>query len=764
MKLKLLVAVMAAMTGSYALYHQLGDGSSDAMSASVDNAQQSSQSLATATAMTSAAAPAGAPGAAAKTAGDAPSMADVEDFVANLNDQADTGYQSPNAQFSPPAAGADLFQGERTAGVGAPFHLKPAGGQSLVASDANMAKQAVMMGGKQLLNISENDDLELKTSKRDDEGNVYYKFTQEYNGVPVHGRETVVQASSKDEISLVAGEFEPGIQLDVNPGLNGQVAFNKAVDSMRDTLRGEPRFREDPSLQIYVSEADGPVLTWRSVVEYITTDEGYRVDEIFVDANSGKIVDKLPRFYSALSRSVHSIDRQCFDPNWGSNILPGREVSPNADEHAKAAYDNSGYTYWFYDNMFNRDSYDGRGKKMVSTVHAMFTTPNGGCSGDNAYFNGEQMIYGEGGSMLQNPAGALDIVAHELTHGVTFSESNLTYRNESGAINEALSDIFGAGAETYVMSGGSANSKPSGGLKPQRSNWTLGEKASPNGSMMRDMSDPVADGQSRDSYDSRYTGTQDNGGVHLNSGIMNLAFYLLSEGGVHPRGKTTNRVTGIGMEKALEIYYHANTNLFTASTNFASARTRLAQSAETLYGECSQEWHSIHESFDAVKVQGSWTPCDDGGDDGGDDNGGDDGGDDGGDNGGDTGSVSISSAKASSTYSNRYLPSNLHDGSLSTPWVSSTIYNSYQQQWVMLDLGGARSMSGMTINWDGGNFAGSYDIYVWQNGQWVRAQRVRQYRSGAADIPLQANSQYVLVTMRYGNYGRWYAIDEITLR
>ncbi len=124
------------------------------------------------------------------------------------------------------------------------------------------------------------------------------------------------------------------------------------------------------------------------------------------------------------------------------------------------------------------------------------------------------------------------------------------------------------------------------------------------------MDNPAKDGRSTDNYREFKKGKKDNGYVHLNSGIMNLAFYLLSEGGKHPRGITQNEVTGIGFESALRIYYHANVHLFTRETHFPAARMALAASAESIFGKCSNEWHAVHQSYDAVQVPGNWNSCD----------------------------------------------------------------------------------------------------------------------------------------------------------
>jgi vibriolysin len=122
------------------------------------------------------------------------------------------------------------------------------------------------------------------------------------------------------------------------------------------------------------------------------------------------------------------------------------------------------------------------------------------------------------------------------------------------------------------------------------------------------MANPTQDGSSKDYYPERYTGTSDNGGVHWNSGIANLAFKLLATGGTHPRGKTTTNVTGIGVQKAGAIFYKANVDLMTASTTFAQAKTYTEQAATTLYGAGTAEVTSTTNAWLAVGVGGGTTP------------------------------------------------------------------------------------------------------------------------------------------------------------
>jgi Zn-dependent metalloprotease len=128
------------------------------------------------------------------------------------------------------------------------------------------------------------------------------------------------------------------------------------------------------------------------------------------------------------------------------------------------------------------------------------------------------MTYGDGNGTTFTPLTAIDITAHEIAHGLTSNTSNLVYSNESGALNESFSDIFGVSVESFANN--------------NTLNWIIGEDATPNGNGIRNMSNPNAFADP-DTYlgTNYYTGTQDNGGVHTNSGVQNFWYYLLTVGG-----------------------------------------------------------------------------------------------------------------------------------------------------------------------------------------------------------------------------------------
>jgi vibriolysin len=257
---------------------------------------------------------------------------------------------------------------------------------------------------------------------------------------------------------------------------------------------------------------------------------------------------------------------------------------PSGTRRPWAAEDGTGATYEAYKAFWNRDSYNNAGAALISSVH--YSTNY--C---NAFWNGTQMVYGDGnsGQGCLPLARAQDVTAHELTHAVTEYESGLVYSGESGGMNEAMSDIFGAFTEAYVDGG------KTGTLAVSSDTWKIGEDILP--PALRYMNDPAADGASKDYW---YSGVG-NVDVHYSSGIPNLAFYLLSQGGTHPRGKSAINVAGLGMDKAIRIFYEANVNVLTSNANFLAAGNATVQAAVNL-GYTLAEQTSVANAWQAVGV------------------------------------------------------------------------------------------------------------------------------------------------------------------
>ncbi|MCB1054384.1 MAG: M4 family metallopeptidase [Acidobacteria bacterium] len=424
------------------------------------------------------------------------------------------------------------------------------------------------------------EDVVVTRVEHDDLGKVHVRMQETINGLQVVGGDMIVHAdATSGDIYGVSGRFVSDSKLPRRAKIEATVALKEAIGALGIK---EYSFLSDAELTYVVGETGKTYLAWAARVSY-TSDQGPEIDVVFADARSGILVARHPEIHRALNRKTYTA-------NHGTS-LPGtllfNEGGSSSDAAANAAYTNAGYTYNFYSSVFGRDSYNGSGAQIISTVHYSSNY-------NNAYWNSSQMVYGDGdGSVFSYLSGALDVVAHELTHAVTEYSANLVYQNESGALNESMSDIMGCSAEAWVDGGVSANT------------WKLGEDVytpGTSGDALRYMNDPAADGGSRDYYPDRYTGTSDNGGVHSNSGISNLAFYLLSQGGTHPRGKTSVNVPAIGITKARAIFYRALTVYMTSSTNFQGARNATASAATDLYG--STEVAAVQAAWDAVGVPG----------------------------------------------------------------------------------------------------------------------------------------------------------------
>ena len=267
----------------------------------------------------------------------------------------------------------------------------------------------------------------------------------------------------------------------------------------------------------------------------------------------------------------------------------------------------SGYTYDYFYKRFNRRGLNDANIRILSMVHPVRREdfPVYGqiypvFYANAAYFGNGMMVYGVGlpagitssGRTWNHTPAAIDIVAHELTHGVTDYSSDLIYLNESGALNESFSDIMGAAVEFMFQ--------PTGGNQLQ-ADYLMGEDAvRPAG--IRSFSNPNAYGHP-DHYSIRFTGTADGGGVHINSSISNHAFYLAVEGGTNRiSGQTVQGVGAANRVQMETIFYRAMTQLLPSNATFSMARAATIQAARDLLGANSAAERAITDAWTAVGV------------------------------------------------------------------------------------------------------------------------------------------------------------------
>ena len=434
--------------------------------------------------------------------------------------------------------------------------------------------------------------------RHDRHGTVHVRFEQYLDGLRVVGAELIVHSEADSgKVYAVNGRFVPDAQV--------QARGRRSVDTddllarlAKRGLRGEAE-GEPEAVYFHDTDTGFTHLSWLVRLHGIDNQGMFFDSDVYVDAHTFDVVAVDAHVHTAKVRNTHDATGSVVGSTSISG-LPGtlvcNETTTNCnDASAQRAHDGAGDVYDYYQTRFGRDSLNDSGMTMRSSVHVGSNWPNA------AWYN-NQMIYGDGdGSQLDDLTKSFDVIAHELTHGVTDFESNLIYQKESGALNEALSDIFGVAADSYSRGG-----------VIDAATWKLGEEVyTPNtaGDALRYMNDPDADGYSKGYYPERLyagsctpSGSNDQCGVHGNSGIANLAFYLMVEGGTHPRGKTTVNVPAIGMAKAEQIFYRAQTTYLTSSSNFEAARTATTQAAADLYGQT--EVDAVHDAWCAVGVPG----------------------------------------------------------------------------------------------------------------------------------------------------------------
>ena len=252
-------------------------------------------------------------------------------------------------------------------------------------------------------------------------------------------------------------------------------------------------------------------------------------------------------------------------------------------------------TYDAMKNVFNWLSLDGHNTATYIAAHV-------NTAYDNAYYSDtcRCMFIGDGSSF--NSLGSIDVIGHEMGHGVTAATSNLTYSGESGGLNESSSDINGEAVEAYARGGGRGDTIPLTG-----NDWVLGKEISKSGTPLRWMYRPSKDGSSPDAWNSSIKRLD----VHYSSGPNNRMFYFLAQGSSADKAgdyyskylvKTPAAMTGVGLDKAYRIWFKANTTKFTSSTNYADARARMIDAAGELYGKNSKEAIAVQRAYAAINV------------------------------------------------------------------------------------------------------------------------------------------------------------------
>ncbi len=544
-----------------------------------------------------------------------------------------------------------------------------AGSSSVVSVQAEgLSKQEVVKAFLQskvlekTKSLTAGDQFKIISEETDSETGTYHVRTvEQYQGIPIYGSGQTVALDANNNVYASFGNVTQKLARTIIPteaAIEKEAAENIAKAGVASDI-GVDELKTydglDTELTIYPHEGKY-FLTYLVKVSTSTPTPGYF--HYFVDATNGEVVNSFNAIHEvdptslsvAVGRGLNVFGKmQSFpvgkDTATGTsylyggsiaggsfskpNIVPiatfearrmgetpfillsalfgftGFEIKTNSstnffyDPAAVSAHTNADKINKYYQLAHKRNGIDGKGTPFISTVHI-------GSKWNNAAWNGKQMLYGDGdGNLLGSLAGGLDVAGHEITHGVIEHTANLTYQDESGAINESLADIFGEISEMY-----------SSGSYTNPSEWEMGEdiytpnKAGDGG--LRSMKDPrsktvpaaygLRDNRYPDHYEDRYVGELDKGGVHINSSINNKAAYLISEGGTH-NGVT---VTGIGAGITGTIYYDALTKYLTPSSGFKEMREAAIQAARDKYpdknGQPSLQTKAVIDAYDAVGV------------------------------------------------------------------------------------------------------------------------------------------------------------------
>jgi Zn-dependent metalloprotease len=496
------------------------------------------------------------------------------------------------------------------------------------------------------LGLTELDELIPYRSDADALGFIHHRYRQYHQGVQVDGAELLVHEKDGHVRSL-NGKLVRGLNVsNVRPALAAGTALNLALqhvpaerylwespeaEAMLRRVKNDPAatFLPKPELVLvapgFTQKPSDFRAAWHMVVHAVQPEE--RRTELFISAEDGTLLERteqlctqntpgtaetkysgtrdivtelMPDGQYRLVETTRGNGIETYNMRRGTNYDLSvnftdadnhwNNVNSLKDEVATDAHWGAEMTYDYYQNYHGLAGLDGNDMPLISFVHYS-------SSYENAFWNGSWASFGDGSGSSQ-PFVSLDVVAHEFTHGVTEFSARLRYRNESGALNESFSDVFGAAVEFKA--------------RPEKANWLVGEDIFTSGNPFRNMADPKEENHP-DTYQGQNwaVGSGDNGGVHTNSGVQNHWYYLLSDGGT---GTNDNgdayTVTGLGLDVASDITFRNLQYYLSVLSNYTDAREGSLQAAEDLFGTCSAEFLEVANAWYAVGVGRPYYPSD----------------------------------------------------------------------------------------------------------------------------------------------------------
>ena len=510
---------------------------------------------------------------------------------------------------------------------------------------------------RQELALTTADQLRLSKAETDQLGFTHQKFAQFYQGIRVEHADYTVHAKG-GTVESISGDFEKISGLNTTPGLSEPAALARALASVgarkymwQSSEANAAAFRPTGELVVVRDARVGTgagslVLAWKfNIYAQQPISRAY----VYVDARTGEVVltDNIIKhaastgtFATAYSgartindgtttggyflregttrgRGVETYNCRKSNSYTAATDFVDADNNWTAAEYNNANFDNvagdahagAQATYDYWKNVHGRNSYDNAGAKIKSYVH-FDETPGDGVGTENAYWDGAEMTYGDGATRFR-PLTSLDVCGHEIGHAVCEKTANLTYANESGAMNEGLSDVWGAAIEAYAV----ANLGFASGGPKAKSTWLIGEEIDKQQAALRSMSDPKSLGQPA-LYRGQYwaansaapTRANDWGGVHTNSGVLNYWFYLVAAGktGTNELGNSFS-VSALGLDAAAKITFRMESVYMIPGSTFAQARTYSIQAATDLFGATSAQVQSVTNAWYAVGVGAAYS-------------------------------------------------------------------------------------------------------------------------------------------------------------
>lgn len=487
---------------------------------------------------------------------------------------------------------------------------------------------------KQLFSLQEDESLSLMRTETDELGITHSRF-QEYKSGQIVEDAIIIIHHKNNRIISINGNYIKGIiqggsvaKLDEANGLDFALKYVKA-DKYKWEIPGEETWLKTTEnnadatyypkgeLVWMTTETKNLKLAWKFNVY---AEEPLSRQEIYVDAYNGSIIQTENLLFDANSKATaytryngtqtittDSVSKTQFrlrETGRGNGIetynlqqttsyasavdfLDSNNIWNNVntaqDEVATDAQYGAEMTWDFYSNILKRNSYNGYGAKILSYVHYSKAY-------NNAFWDGQRMTYGDGNGSVFTPLTGMDVCGHEISHGMTQYTAGLNYSNESGALNESFSDVFGTAIEFYARKG--------------KGDYLIGKEITPSGNGLRGMANPNAYGDPA-YYKGKnwYSGTADNGGVHTNSGVQNYWFYLLSNGakGTNEVGKNYD-IKALGTDVTARIAYRSLSTYLTPTSNYNDARFYSIQAARDLFGNCSNEEKQCTNAWYAAGV------------------------------------------------------------------------------------------------------------------------------------------------------------------